>query len=579
MVYGKSLKRGIKCVVLTAALLLPWPQGISPALATELTGETPATETTTPETPASEAPVTQGTVQGNVTDENGNPLPGAILSLVNKDGQSVSQSQPTNDDGYYALDIPAGTYQVQAAYTAGEKTATVKKEQVTVPENGKVRINFSLGFGAGRSTGALKGQVSGLADQTELALQLVDEHNGYIWDITPDAKGMYQIGAIPPGSYALAASWTDADGKQLGAKEKITISKGKTSVKNISLTSRDADEDNANKRVKSLQKSLNQSKLSLLPGESQIVELTAKYSDKSEEDVTEKATWRSTNEKVATVEKGVITAVGYGKAEIIAEYGGKSLRIQVDISVRSLSSSVKSVNLLPGESVEISIFAELNDRSKVKIPADQVSWKSDDTKVASVEAGIVTVHAYGKATITAAYGGKQLKIKVTNELKRLESNLKKLVLKPGEEKEIAVYAVLGNSSKNDVTGQVKWKISNDSVVELKDGKLIARKFGKANLTGEYGGKKVTVSVDVSLKKLTAKPGSITLKVNEETRLSLTATFGDGTVQTVEAEEWKVRDASIASVEDGVLKAKKAGKTQVTGTFGNKKVTIKVTVEK
>jgi len=191
----------------------------------------------------------------------------------------------------------------------------------------------------------------------------------------------------------------------------------------------------------------------------------------------------------------------------------------------------------------------------------------------------VTVHAYGKATITAAYGGKQLKIKVTNELKRLESNLKKLVLKPGEEKEIAVYAVLGNSSKIDVTGQVKWKISNDSVVELKDGKLIARKFGKANLTGEYGGKKVTVSVDVSLKKLTAKPGSITLKVNEETRLSLTATFGDGTVQTVEAEEWKVRDASIASVEDGVLKAKKAGKTQVTGTFGNKKVTIKVTVEK
>lgn len=595
---NKRFKRLCQLFALAVAMLLFWTQGISSAHAFQAATSTgtgvsaPAPNTsdlrvtsgqaaTDEEVPDREAqePTERGTIRGTITDADGKPLPHATVSISNEENQGNAYSTQTDEDGFYTVDIPTGTYRVHASYASGEQTAGQQKENAVVRTNRKTTINFSLGFAAGKKTGAVKGNVTGAAEAAAVTLLLRDEKNDYIWSTTPGADGAYLIGAIPSGTYVLRVEWTDATGKQLSKTEEVKISIGKTSVQHFSLTSDDADEAEPGKKVRSLLPSPNRSKISLRPGESQIIELTAKYVDKSEANVTEKARWSSSDERVATVENGLITAVGYGNAKITAEYGGKSLYVNVEIAIKSLSSNVKRVNIMPSESQEIKIIAEMSDRTKVEIPANDVNWKSDDTGVATVEAGVITVHSYGKATITAEYANKKVKIQVEAVLKGLEANPKKLSLKPGDEEKIVVYAVLGDRSKVDVTDQVKWKIKNDDVVELRDGKLIAVGFGKATLTGEYGGKKITISVDVSLKKLTASPKKVELEVGEEEILTLTATYGDGTTEDVEADRWTVQDSSIASVKDGVLTAKKAGRTQVIGTFGNKKATIQVTVKK
>ena len=105
-----------------------------------------------------------------------------------------------------------------------------------------------------------------------------------------------------------------------------------------------------------------------------------------------KAVWSSSNFKVASVKKGIITAKKRGKATITAKIGNKKLYCKV---------TVKNVKL---SKRNLSLKVTQNTKLKVIGTKKKAKWNSSNKNIATVKNGIVTGKKQGKTTITARIG-------------------------------------------------------------------------------------------------------------------------------------------------------------------------------
>lgn len=121
----------------------------------------------------------------------------------------------------------------------------------------------------------------------------------------------------------------------------------------------------------------------------------------------EKFEWKSSNEKVATIdEDGVVTAVGEGETEIQAVCKRETLACKVKVKEMTLSVT-KKLSLDEGEDQKLEVTTNL------KGAKNDVVYKSSNKKVATVnKKGKVTAVGSGKATITAELAGKTAKCEV-----------------------------------------------------------------------------------------------------------------------------------------------------------------------
>lgn len=147
------------------------------------------------------------------------------------------------------------------------------------------------------------------------------------------------------------------------------------------------------------------------------IAVKAIYEDKTSEDITEQATWTTSNTKAATVsDTGEITAVGTGTATITASYGGKKISIWVkavkEIALKRLSVSQRFVTLAPDETAQIKLTASYEDGGTEDASA-KAEWTVSNEKIATVENGLVKGIAPGRTKVSARYKGKTVYIYVT----------------------------------------------------------------------------------------------------------------------------------------------------------------------
>ena len=130
------------------------------------------------------------------------------------------------------------------------------------------------------------------------------------------------------------------------------------------------------------------------------VTLQMKVGDMATIDATGTATnieWKSSNEEVATVYYGVVTAKAIGKAEITATSGKVSATANVFVTGTdgaSLRISPPIVSLRPGDTFDFQ-YGNTYDL--------ELTWSSSDTQVATVDQnGHLTAIGPGNAIITLA---------------------------------------------------------------------------------------------------------------------------------------------------------------------------------
>lgn len=224
-------------------------------------------------------------------------------------------------------------------------------------------------------------------------------------------------------------------------------------------------------------------------------------------DSTDKITWTSSDETVASVDKTTgatvtVTALKEGTATITAA-ANETVKATCTVTVTAKTIVVESVTLTPtAATVEEGKTVELTATVNPDNAADKtVTWTTSDPAVATVENGVVTAVKEGTATITATAGTKSAtcKITVTKKVIAIESvTLDKETATVEEGETVELTATVMPSDATDKT--VTWSSSDDKIATVENGKVTAVKAGEATITATAGGKSAECKITVTAKK-------------------------------------------------------------------------------
>jgi len=271
--------------------------------------------------------------------------------------------------------------------------------------------------------------------------------------------------------------------------------------------------------------------------------------------------------------------------------------------VVTLLADPTSLNLEKGETAQVTVNeittpAE-GEATVIDVTADATYVVADES-VATISGGLVTAVGEGITTITGTYGENTVTIEVTvtepePPVVTLSVNPTSLDLNKGEKSRVTVIETTtldGKETEKDVTKEASYKVKDSKVATVsRDGLVTAKKAGVTTITVTHGKNTVTVEVTVTETVVEPEPSVVTLSVDstsldlkkgEKSRVTvteITTVDGKETEKNVTKEaSYKVKDSKVATVSrDGIVTAKKAGKTSITVTYGKNTVTVEVTV--
>lgn len=338
--------------------------------------------------------------------------------------------------------------------------------------------------------------------------------------------------------------------------------------------------------------SVSEEAITLLPGKSAKFRVYAHYSDGKDVDITNKkgVTVRSSSTSIVQVAGNLIKAgKKTGEATVTVSYNGQIATIHVTVekvSVKSLHASAESISLKPEEYEDIELTAEMSDGT-FKDVTNLATWTTNNSEVATVDAGTIEGVSGGLAEITASYGGESTIISVdveeeARELVGIEASDKNIKLSVGEEQEITLWAVYDNGDKEEINDDVVWQPRKRSIVDVFDGVIEAKKAGNTEVVATYKGYSIKIKVEVVELKLTslaANVKKVNLGVSQTKQVTLTATFSNGSeVDVTQEADWFTKRNSIADVDGGLITGIAPGTTTITAKYKGKTITIYTTVK-
>ncbi|MDL2223488.1 Ig-like domain-containing protein [Bacteroidales bacterium OttesenSCG-928-M11] len=326
--------------------------------------------------------------------------------------------------------------------------------------------------------------------------------------------------------------------------------------------------------------SLNKTTSSLQLGSTEQLTFTITPTNTTNQNVS----WSSSNTKVASVEKGLVTALSVGTSiiTVTTEDGNKtaSCTITVNpISVISIDLNKTTANLLIGNTEQLTYSINPTDATN-----QNVSWSSSNTNVASVQDGLITALTVGTTTVTVTTedGNKTASCIVTVDpitVSTIVLNKTAINLSLNATEQLTYSITPSNATNQKVT----WSSSNSNIVSVQDGLITALAIGTATITitTEDGNKTANCIVTVvptAVVSIVLNKTESSLLIGEIEQLTYTITPEDASNKNV---TWNSSNKEVASVEDGLVKALAAGTTTISITTedGNKKASCVFTVNR
>ena len=351
---------------------------------------------------------------------------------------------------------------------------------------------------------------------------------------------------------------------------------------------------------------LDKTTLSLTEGESATLTATVEP-----ENATDKAiVWTSSDNAVATVENGVVTAVKAGTATITAACG--SAKAECTVTVTAAPASPLSVKVgtaaypvkpVDGQAGKYHVAVPYGSNATIKVK------DAAFLMVTNSKGGYLNDEGSNPFTLTAAQLDKlliskdipftpansaskvaylsimdvmagttyELYIELTREAvpaTGVTLNETALSLRPTEKATLAATVAPENT-----TDTLVWTSSNDAVATVKDGVVTAKSEGTATITAACGSAKaecvVTVLPPILATGVTLDKTALKLYEGDAAKLTAMVKPEDTTDKTI---VWTSSDKTIATVKDGAVTAVKAGTATITAACGETKATCAVTVK-
>lgn len=329
--------------------------------------------------------------------------------------------------------------------------------------------------------------------------------------------------------------------------------------------------------------------------------------DNAEAPATAEAVWTSSNAAVATVKEGEIKVLATGKTVITVKYLGVSSFL--DVYVRA---PYEALLVKPSEDQSLFINEMIKATAEVRDAANSTKnvsstavWSSSNQMVATVatysEYEAITAKSVGTSTLKIEYLGlsKDIKLTVYPTLKALGVDKTQLELFTTDS--ISLPKVSGtklDGIKIDISSEIVWTSSNEEIAEINDGKIVADSaIGSVTITGKLKSSEVTtgrssirdqsielhVTVKDKVHVLIGPEDSFGIVIGEEIPLPEVIAVmesgeekdvSDSIVWVLSGSNAIIKQTSKGKVIKGLIK----GKAALKGTYGNKTISIPVTIE-
>lgn len=289
--------------------------------------------------------------------------------------------------------------------------------------------------------------------------------------------------------------------------------------------------------------------------------------------------WTSSDESVAVVVNGLVTAIGAGSTDITVKTVDGSFsavcQVTVVVPVAGVTLDMDSAVINAG-GTGLQLTAAVS-------PEDATSkglvWTSSDESVAVVQNGLVTGVGAGNAdiTVTTLDGNFSAVCKVTVVVPATGVELAKenATIIIGESETLTVAILPGNATNKNLV----WTSSDPSVATVADGKVNGLKLGTAIITvktvdGEFTDTCKILVVNTPVTGVKILNDKETIKVGKHKNLIAFVFPANATVKNV---VWTTSDSSVATVEDGWITGLKAGIVEITVTTEDGSFTYKCTI--
>jgi uncharacterized protein YjdB len=347
--------------------------------------------------------------------------------------------------------------------------------------------------------------------------------------------------------------------------------------------------------------SISQSSATISVGMTLRVRLDAEFDDGTSRDVSNEATWTTSNAAVASVAGPAITAESQGTATITAAFGDQTATVAITVSAAALTG----IQVTPGNAVtalgltrQFTATGVFGDGTNRNI-TEQITWAATPGTIATITpTDLVTPVAVGTATITASSAG----ITASTTLRITAATLVSIEVSPasptiadGTSVQLSATGVFSDSVNGshvqDLTTQVTWTSSNVAIATVTDealgsnGLVEAVTPGEVTITASLGtvspitGTATVVVTDADLVSIAIEPAVVSLPDGATQQLTATGTFTDGPPQDVTSTvTWSSNAEAIATVSaTGLITAVAPGTAVITASQGAATRTVAVTV--
>jgi len=300
---------------------------------------------------------------------------------------------------------------------------------------------------------------------------------------------------------------------------------------------------------------------------------TASFTDGMTQDVTQTATWSSSDATIATISNasgsnGLAQSVGVGTSTISAVFSGKTGSTTLTVTgavISSISLTPAAPSISKGSTQQFTATATFGDGTTQNITAS-ATWGSSDGKVASVSNsvgsnGLATSLGVGSSTISATYSGSTgvTTLKVTAAtLTAIQVTPFNSLLPVGFVRQLTATGTYSDGSKRDITTLVSWQVGDTTVASVGNsagtqGVLTGIKAGNTAVSANLGSVAGTTLVNVTtatLSSIQVTPFTSTIPAGYSIQLVAVGTFSDHTVLDLTTQvNWQSSSTSTVTVSN------------------------------
>ena len=323
---------------------------------------------------------------------------------------------------------------------------------------------------------------------------------------------------------------------------------------------------------------------------------TATFSDMSQQDVTNQASWSMFPGFISSNTGYAIGQLFFGETSgsstVNAFFGFQSAMATVNVDF----SNLVSVTVFPGSAsmanntklqmYAIGTFVDGSTRDVSSL----VFWSSmGGANFISPTPGLITASGDGPTTVTATLGTISGSTKLTVTPATLVSVVLAPVnatIAPTTKLDLTAFGVFSDSSVQDITSQMAWSSSNPAAASVTVGGTVSglaqgastiNASAPTSLGSIQGATQVNVS-SATLSSVAASPATAFIAPGSNISFAATGTFSDGTTQDItNGAAFSSNLTTVASIKSGLATGQGIGQAQITAKFAGMKGTAQLTV--